>query len=293
VGSGQTLGGGAQDYHYIPKAIEQATGVRLRADQARKLKWSVLGRTLTPSAFDPARVAEVLNEAKLANKLTIEGAKALVERSVLPTIDESLQTFAEAAVMSERTGRPAMLHTAPVSIHEIARLAEKHPRARLVASHANSADFELEDNIAWCRDLRERGVVVDISTWDCPQAAVQADPEKFKQLLAAGVVDTVSTDYGGGQWEPIIAGLALAVKAGVVDIPSAVATATGNVARLLPEVAQGAGLLAPGKFADIVVVDRDDISRVRTVIVGGEVVAHAGQVLERGNPHPEEAKPWT
>ena len=115
-----------------------------------------------------------------------------------------------------------------------------------------------------------RGVVVDISTWDSPGRALQADPKKFVALLGAGVVDTVSTDFGGGAWEPMVKGLAMAVRAQVLTVPAAVALATGNVARCLPELATDRGLLSRGKLADVVCVASDDLAQIRTALL------HAG-----------------
>jgi imidazolonepropionase-like amidohydrolase len=122
-------------------------------------------------------------------------------------------------------------------------------------------------------------VTVDVSTWDCPGRAVQADPEKFVALLGAGVVDTVSTDFGGGAWEPVVKGLALAVRARALSPAAAIGLATGNVARHLPELADGRGLLARGKTADLVCTDPADLGCVRTVLVGGRVVVRDGQVV--------------
>ena len=166
-------------------------------------------------------------------------------------------------------------------VAEIACLAQKYPRARLVAAHSNQADFEIEEAVEWAGRLRDLGVIVDVSTWDCPGKAMHADPKKFTTMLGAGVVDTVSTDYAGGEWEPIIKGLALAVKAGAVDVAEAVALATGNVANLLPEVADGRGVIAPGKPADLVLVEEEDFGVVRAVIVNGEFVVKDGQLEQK------------
>lgn len=46
AGGGQTLGGGAQEYRFIPDAIEERTGQRISVLMARRLKEAVLGRKL-------------------------------------------------------------------------------------------------------------------------------------------------------------------------------------------------------------------------------------------------------
>lgn len=272
IGAGHSLGGGAQDYLYIPDVIEKATGVRLRPDQARELKWAILGRKLSRDAFNAEQTAEVLKKLGLSDKLTVEQTRELIDQSVLPSIATTLQGFEEAAAMSSKTGVRAVFHTSPVSVGVIERLAKQYPAARLVAGHANQSDFTTEEAVDWARRLRALGVTIDISTWDIPSKAIQAKPDNFLAMLKCEVVDTVSTDYAGGDWEPIAKGLALAIKAGVVNLPTAVSLATRNPADLFPGLAPDRGLLEPGKIADVVLAAAADIGNVRTVIIGGKVV---------------------
>jgi imidazolonepropionase-like amidohydrolase len=276
IGAGHSLGGGGQDYLYIPNVIEQATGVRLRPDQARQLKWAILGRTLSRDAFDAKQTANCLHTLGLSGKLQVSQARQFIENSVLPSVATTLQGFEEAAALSAQTGARAVLHTSPASVGIIAKLAKKYPGAKLVAAHANQSDFQTDEALEWARRLRDLGVTIDISTWDIPGKAIQASPDNFLQMLAADVVDTVSTDYAGGEWEPILKGLALAIKAGAVSLAAAVALATANPARLFPALAPNRGLLAPGKIGDIVLVDAEDIGNVRTVIIGGKIVVRNG-----------------
>jgi hypothetical protein len=271
IGAGHSLGGGAQDYLYIPDVIEKATGVRLRPDQARLLKWAILGRMLSRDAFDAQATEKCLDTLGLRDRLDVATARRLIDQSVLPSIATTLEGFEEAAALSAKTGVRAIFHTSPVSVGIIERLAKKYPAAKLVAGHANQSDFEPEEAVDWATRLRALGVTIDISTWDIPGKAIQAKPDNFLAMLRAGVVDTVSTDYAGGDWEPILKGLALAIKAEAVDLGSAIAMATANPSRLFPGLAPERGVLAPGKIADIVLVDASDIGNVRTVIIGGKV----------------------
>jgi len=70
IGAGQTLGGGGADYQVIPQAVQKATGAWLRPDQARQLKWAVLGKNLRKEAFDPKQTSECLAALGLGAKLT-------------------------------------------------------------------------------------------------------------------------------------------------------------------------------------------------------------------------------
>jgi adenine deaminase len=49
-----------------------------------------------------------------------------------------------------------------------------------------------------------------------------------------------------------------------------VALATGNVARVFPEIFGDRGLIAPGKRADIVITDLHNVSKVRHVFIAGK-----------------------
>ena len=279
IGAGHTLGGGGQDYQLIPQVIQRASGVWLGPDQARELKWAVLGKHLQREAFDRQRAEQCLRSSGLSAKLTVSEVQTLICDSVLPPLHEALRGFEEAAAASAETGSPAVIHNCPLAAPEIARLSQKYPGARLIAAHSNQADFEIHEAVQWSKRLRDLGVIVDVSTWDSPGKALHADPEKFITMIREGVVDTVSTDYAGGEWEPILKGLAMAVKAGAVSLAGAVAFATGNVARLLPEVATDRGLIAPGKMADLVLVEKEDVSRVIGVLVKGTFAARNGQII--------------
>lgn len=54
--------------------------------------------------------------------------------------------------------------------------------------------------------------------------------------------------------------------------------ATSNVARLFPGLAADRGVLAPGKVADIILVDANSLGQVNTVIISGRTVAKGGKV---------------
>jgi imidazolonepropionase-like amidohydrolase len=277
LGAGHSLGGGGQDYLYIPDVIERATGVRLRPDQARQLKWAILGRALSRDAFDPAATARCLHQFGLDSSLGVDDARRMIEHSVLPSIKTTLEGFEEAAALSAKTGARAVFHNSPVSVGTIAALAKKYPSAKLVAGHSNQGDFEPDEAVAWAKTLRELGVTIDISTWDIPAGAIQAKPGNFLRMLEEKVVDTVSTDYAGGEWEPILKGLDMAVRCDAVDLAKAVALATSNPAYLFPALAEERGLLAPGKIADVITVDAENIGAVRTVIVGGVIAVQDGE----------------
>ena len=155
IGAGRTLGGGGQDFILIPRTIEHMTGRLITPDQARELKWAVLGKNLRLDNFDAEKTEECLRILGLRDRLTAQDAKKAIGGLLLPPLQDALRGFEEAAVLSSATGSPAVLHTSPFSVSEIVRLAKKYPKARLIAAHCNQGDFETKDAIYWCKILRD------------------------------------------------------------------------------------------------------------------------------------------
>src|SRR3972149_4442891 len=65
AGSGATLGGGVQDYKYIPEMIKKETGAVISEAEARELKEAVLGREISSDHFDSEKVQQVLEKVGL------------------------------------------------------------------------------------------------------------------------------------------------------------------------------------------------------------------------------------
>ena len=151
----------------------------------------------------------------------------------------------------------------------------------MVALHANYHATPKEA-VRIAREVRGYGGFVEVITADHFGAGqLEPSPETAFALLAEGLVDVVSTDYSGGYHDPILLLIKKAVEHGVISLPQAVRLATSSPAGIIPGLAPRKGLIEPGKVADMVVVDRDDITRVRHVIIGGRIVVEDGR---RVNP---------
>ena len=86
VGGGHTLGGGGQDYLYIPRAVKNETGRDIDYLQARAMKLSVLGRYIEESYYDRDRVSKALKEHNLDSFLTPEQTRDIVYRTTLASV---------------------------------------------------------------------------------------------------------------------------------------------------------------------------------------------------------------
>lgn len=278
IGGGHTLGGGGQDYMYIPMAVENATGVRLETPQARTLKEAVLSRHIRADAYDRAAVAAVLDALNLADKLTPEQARDLIAETVLPSFQKALDGFHEGAEYAARFDLPTLVHNAASSRDATHAIAEKLGPL-LIAGHTNHTTYTPEESVASARFLRQQGSIVEICVLDLfGENRPTPKPEHIYALMQTDLVDTLGTDYAGGNWHGVLIGVQELVADGVVTLPKAIRMATHNVAQAIPGVGER-GTLVPGKLADIAIVDADNVADVDTVIINGRVAYRDGQVL--------------
>lgn len=278
MGSGATLGGGVSSYRYLPEAVERATGLRIEPNQATLLKRAVLGSQGDPSACDLDRLAAVLEELGLQGRLSVEKARDMVLEIAYRPVEQSLLSFDEACELSAQARIPVVFHTAPPSIKRLLELGRRYQGsgAILVAGHCNHPDFLPQESVAAARACRDLGIIVDVSTIDGVSTRRMTDCDNLLLLVREGLADTISTDYGGGGWDSMLEGLQLLVSQKLLSLPQAVALATSAPARVFPLAAGQRGRVEPGLVADLVVTERYNLGRVRSVIVGGRVVIDEG-----------------
>jgi imidazolonepropionase-like amidohydrolase len=281
IGAGHTLGGGGASYLYIPAEVGRRTGVTITPRQADRLKIAVLGRHISASAFDRDAVEEALAGAGLTGRLSVDEIREIVSGIVLPAFDIALHGLAEAAEQARAAGVPVLVHNAAASMTQVAAIAATG--VTLIAGHSNHSSFELREAVEHAGRLKEMGAIVDVSTLDTFGARrLTTGPELLYALFSAGLVDTISTDYAGGHHDPILLAIDRATKAGVVRLPAAIAMATANVADAIAGLAPRRGRVVPGAIADLVVTDPAELHQVRTVLIGGEIVARDGRRVAAG-----------
>jgi hypothetical protein len=277
-GGGQTLGGGAQDYAFVPRAIFEVTGVLVNAREARRLKEVLLGRALQDRELSPnARFVTLCDELNLLKSASAESLAEAIAASVLKPMRNALLGLRELAELSARTGLPAILHNALPSAHHILALARAYPSAHLIAAHCNHPSFTPEEAVTNARLLRECGVTIDVSTLDCISTHWRNSAENLDALISQGLVDTLTTDFAGGHWDGILEGVHRMVVKQQLSAPQALSLATGNVAAVFGAF-EDAGRIEVGKRADITIADSLNLSRVRHVIIGGQLVVRDGAV---------------
>ncbi len=277
VGAGHTLAGGGQDYMYIPNAVEKETGIRPEVEHAKAIKYAVLGRRVQVDAYDRAAVEAALAQAGLAGRITAERTRELIHQTVLPSFEKALEGLIESGRLAVKYGVPTTVHTSAPSeeaCYELADIAGP----LMVAAHTNHPTFTVEESIAAARRLREKGAVIEVCTLDAFILKKHVPtPAHMYALLKLDLVDTVGTDYAGGDWESAYIGLGYAVAEGATTLPKAVAMATRNVTRVFPKLAPERGEIAPGMIADLAVCD-GRLDRCDLVFVNGVLVCEKGEI---------------
>jgi len=279
VGGGHTLGGGGQDYLYIPKAVKKITGKEINYLQARAMKFAVLGRFIKASHYDRERVAQVLKENDLNSFLTPGQAKEIVFQSTLASVKLALKGYMEAAEIAKKLNVPILVHNAPPSmekVHEIAKMGLEH----LIAAHSNYL-YTLEESVENTKKLRQNpGVIIDAAVHD-PFGAKRlvATPENLFAFFKEDLVDLISTDFAAGSFDSMLEAMQHGIEKNLISLPKAIALGTKNVAEAIPGIAPNLGLIQKGKIADVLITAYPQISKVEQIFIGGKMVAKNGKRL--------------
>jgi len=251
------------DYLIIPKVVMEKTGVRVSNEEA-----AVLRTALSAISPDKRTAAEVMAKRGISS----------AEESLKETVDQSKEygklavaACREGAETARKLGVPYLMHNAPQTAFLILEFA-KSLKNLLIACHSNLF-YKPGEAIEIAREVKKQGGWVDIHTGDFFRAQKYfTNHVTTLALLAEGLVDMISSDIIGFFWDPILRVLEYAVEQKAISLPQAIALATGNVSKCLPDVAPDRGFIEEGRIADIVILNRERISDVRTVIAGGEVV---------------------
>lgn len=228
-------------------------------------------------AGDEAGIRQALIHLGL-EKMSIEQGKKLVEETTVLGIKAGHDAIRESIGYAEKLGVPVLVHTESYTREVIIEAARKLG-PKLVALHTNN-HFSPQDSIDIAKALRSAGAIIEVSTMDFFGAKqVETSPETTFALLKEGLVDVITTDYSGGYHEPILLVIQKAIEEGIITLPHAIQLVTSAPAGVVPRLAPNKGLIEPGKVADLCIVDRNDISKVRHVIIGGRLVVEDGKIV--------------
>ena len=261
VGSPGTAYGTAEKGKKIGRAIS--------AQHALALDEAVL-------AGNEGEIRKVLVEVGL-EKMTVDEAKKLVEETSVIPVAVCCDAIKESASYVKKLGIPVLVHAEPGMKDAILQTA-KEVGSKLIALHVNHS-FTTDESVKFAQELKSLGAVVEIITADSFGAKqLEPSPESTFALLKEGLADVITTDFIGGYHDPILLVLQKAIEEGILTLPRAIQLATSAPARIIPRVAPNRGLIEPGRVADLCVVERDNVSKVNYVIIGGRVVVENGRI---------------
>jgi len=266
VGSGATLGGGVAAYRYVPNAVREGAGLELDTETATALIDALVGPLRTSEPDDRA-LAGTMEMRGLPSSAFAVVRAAILDFAAAPVV-ASLGSFAEATSLSAQTGVPVIFHTAEPSLREILHLA-RTTEARMVAGHMNHPSISPENAVAAARILREDGVTLDVSSLDIVHAQAMCSPDVADALASAGLVDTLTTDYASGAWEPLLGLAQRWIGLGHITLEQGVDMCTSAPADIFGFTDRGQ--ITPGRKADIVVCSPDNLEDVSTVLIDGIV----------------------
>lgn len=228
-------------------------------------------------AGDEGEIRKVLAEAGL-EYLTIDEAKDLVEKTSIIPIRACCDAIRESVIYARKFALPVLCHSEPGMKDAVVDVA-REIGPKLIAVHANHS-FTPEESVNFAKEVKGFGGNIEVISSDSFHAKqVDPSPEATFALLREGLVDAVSSDYSGGYHEPILLVLQKAIEEGILTLPGAIKLVTSNPARIVPKLAPNKGLIKPGKVADLCIVDKDDISKIKHVIIFGRIVVEEGRIV--------------
>jgi cytosine/adenosine deaminase-related metal-dependent hydrolase len=281
VGAGSTLGGGAASYYLLPRAIEEKTGKIITAIQAERLKRAVLGRYIDPSFTDKEKIKAFLKESGLEESLTVEEVIEITMKVVYASVEVAREGIKEAADLALKYDVPVIIHNAAASKDVVLEVAERLG-PKLIAAHSNHMSYDKDEMLEVARELRKSGAIIDVCSGDS-FGARQINPADYIEptldMIEEGIAeDIISTDFMGGNWDSILRILEEAVERKKISLPKAIAMATYNVVKAIPRLAPNGGVIEEGKTADIVILDKNRLSKVRHVLINGIPVVIDGVI---------------
>jgi imidazolonepropionase-like amidohydrolase len=228
-------------------------------------------------AGDELKIRKVLTDAGLEEITTAEARKLVEDTSVTP-VTACCDAIRDSVNHVKKFGLPVLAHTEPGMKDALLDVA-KEIGPNLIAVHVNHS-FTPEEMVNVARELKSLGAIVEVISTDSFGARqVEPNPEGTFAILKEGLADMMTTDFCGGYHDPILLFLQQAINEEVITLPRAVQLATSGPARCIPLIAPNRGTIEPGRVADLCIVDREDISKVRYVIIGGRVVVEEGRII--------------
>lgn len=260
----------------IPQ-IAKDLGRTLTVAQVQEIKEAALGLGIDPDAFDRGRMEAALAFAKLDDLMDADGGRELMDRHMVKPYRMTIDCCEEFTQLALKQDVPLIFHNTPDTVDLCLDIAPKLGH-RLIALHTNYA-FTPEHALKVARELKRHGCWVDIFTGDEFGAKMFTKSKAAGfALLREGLVDLISTDYIGGNWDPIPLVLSKAIEGGILTMENAVKMTTQSVVDAIPRLGRQRARITLGHPADLAVVGANNMADIHMVLISGEVMVRNGEV---------------
>lgn len=261
------------DVEYLPFMVLNETGHPIDRVDARALRLAVFAQPPDDRAL-----------TKLMEKMGVSAAKKKLKEFAERSVENAwlnIEACQEAVSYAKKLGVPLDFHNSPENPDQVIEFAQEL-KGLFHAAHCDCRGYTPSEAIKIAKAVKAAGGWVDIHVGDFFRAR-QSSPKKIVTLalLEEGLVDMLSTDCAGGFWDPMLRVLEYYIDQRAIDLPQAIALVTKNVIESTPNIAPNRGEVSEGKIADLVVLDRKSISRVKTVLIKGEVVVDEGRIVSQ------------
>lgn len=286
IGGGCTLGGASASYYYLPKGIEDKIGKRITPEQGEKLKRAIFGRDMNASSVDKEKVNEILKQIGIAELLNTDEVIEIAKKTIFSSVEIAREGIKEAVGFAKKYNLPLIVHNAAASKENVLEAA-KLLGPKLIAGHSNHPSFDQEEIFQFIKELKKYGTIIDICSGDCFGAKQIFSSDYIDinlDLIEEGMVDLISTDFMGGNWDPMLLLIEKAVKENRISLPKAISMVTYNVTKAIPKLAINCGTIDIGKTADLVILDSKKLSKVNYVLINGVPIVEKGEI-KAPKPH--------
>jgi len=255
---------------FIRRVVTEQTGIEITSEEA-----TAIAKALSDKSPDEKTAKALMDKKKVS--AAMDSVKEIISLSENRK-QQAVEACWELVKTAKNLGVTFQMHNDP-NTASLVRDFAKELGGLLIALHSNLG-FKPHEAIELAKSVKDAGGWIEIIPGDYFGSRQHTrNHANALALLQEGLVDIISTDVVGLHWSPILRMIEYIVQQGVVDLPQAIAMGTGNVLRAFPKAGPNRGQIAEGKIADLLIMKPGGISDIRTVIIGGGIVAEDGKIV--------------
>lgn len=265
---------------YNIKKIEDEIDAVIDINFMPAIKQAVLGNGMDVNNYDSNVMKKTLEDSGLDKYIGPEQMKDIIIRYIYNPWKAGYDALCESAKFALKYDIPVIAHNTPETGEMLIEVSA-NIGSKLIAAHSSGC-YTPEEAVRVARKLKANGTIIDVFTGDYfGSKGILDNLDAYFALFKEDLVDLISTDYIAGHWDPIIKMIEMLVNEGILSIEKAISMATGNVVKAIPMFAYNSGLIEVNKNADIVILNKNTISKVEYVLIDGVICVEMGKRIYR------------